>query len=59
MRRRGSAVRCTQLSGVVVPLAPEYDMRGFLCRNELNAFVSQSARVNPLEQSLSCAQQDR
>lgn len=34
-------------------------MGGFLRRNELNAFVSQSACVNPLEQSLSPAQQDR
>src|SRR5689334_8045843 len=34
-------------------------MGGFLGRNELNAFVSQSARVDPLEQSLSPAQQDR
>jgi hypothetical protein len=34
-------------------------MGGFLRRNELNAFVSQSANVNPLEQSLSPAQQDR
>jgi hypothetical protein len=34
-------------------------MGGFLRRNELNAFVSQSAHVNPLEQSLSPAQQDR
>jgi len=33
-------------------------MGGFLRRNELNAFVSQSAHVNPLEQSLSPAQQD-
>ena len=34
-------------------------MGGFLRCNELNAFVSQSAHVNPLEQSLSPAQQDR
>src|SRR5258706_6568578 len=34
-------------------------MGGFLRRNELTAFVSQSAHVNPLEQSLSPAQQDR
>ena len=34
-------------------------MGGFLGRNELNAFVSQSTGVNPLEQSLSPAQQDR
>ena len=34
-------------------------MGGFLRRNELNAFVSQSAHVNPLEQSLSPAQQHR
>jgi hypothetical protein len=54
-RRRGSAVRCNRLLGVVVPLAPEYNMGGFLRRNELNAFVSQSAHVNPLEQSLSPA----
>jgi hypothetical protein len=40
-------------------LAPEYNMGGFLRRNELNTFVSQSAHVNPLEQSLSPAQQDR
>ena len=44
-----------QLLGVIVPLAPEHDVGGFLRRNELNAFVSQSARVNPLEQSLSPA----
>ena len=49
----------SRLSGVIVPLAPEYDMGGFLRRNELNAFVPQSAHVNPLEQSLSPAQQDR
>ena len=36
-----------------MPLAPEYNMGGFLRRNELNAFVSQGAHVNPLEQSLS------
>ena len=58
-RRGGSAVRCNRLLGVIVPLAPEYNMGGFLRRNELNAFVSQSAHVNPLEQSLSPAQQDR
>jgi hypothetical protein len=58
-RRRSSAVRCNRLLGVIVPLAPEYNMGGFLRRNELNAFVSQSAHVNPLEQSLSPAQQDR
>ena len=58
-RRRRSALRCNRLLGVIVPLAPEYDMGGFLRRNELNAFVSQSAHVNPLEQSLSPAQQDR
>jgi hypothetical protein len=52
-RRRGSAVRCNQLLGVLVLLAPEYNMGGFLRRNELNAFVSQSAHVNPLEQSRS------
>ena len=34
-------------------------MGGFLRRNELNAFVSQSTHVNPLEQSLSPGQQDR
>ncbi len=38
-------------------MAPEHNMGGFLRRNELNAFVSQSAQVNPLEQSLSPAQQ--
>src|ERR1700720_3806787 len=48
-----------RLLGVIVPLAPEYNMRGFLRRNELNAFVSQSAHVNPFEQSLSPAQQYR
>src|SRR6202042_962342 len=58
-RRPASAVRCNRLLGVIVPLAPEYNMGGFLRRNELNAFVSQSAHVNPLEQSLSPAQQDR
>jgi hypothetical protein len=58
-RRRGSTFRCNRLSGVIVPLAPEYNMGGFLRRNELNAFVSLSAHVNPLEQSLSHAQQDR
>ena len=52
-------MRYNRLSGVIVPLAPEYNMGGFLRRNELNAFVSQSAHVNPLEQSLSPAQQDR
>jgi hypothetical protein len=39
-------------------LPPEYNMGGFLRRYELNAFVSQSAHVNPLEQPLSLAQQD-
>src|SRR6202140_4627695 len=57
--RRGSAVRCNRVLGVILPFAPEYNMGGFLRRNELNAFVSQSAHVNPLEQSLSPAQQDR
>ena len=57
--RGGSAARCNRLSGVIVPLAPEYNMGGFLRRNELKALVSQSAHVNPLEQSLSSAQQDR
>jgi hypothetical protein len=52
-------VRRNRLSGVIVPLATEYNMGGFLRRNELNAFVSLSARVNPLKQSLSPAQQDR
>src|ERR1700731_2984946 len=58
-RRRGSAVRCNRLLGVIVPLAPEYNMGGFLRRNELSAFVSQSAHVNHLEKTLSPAQQDR
>ncbi len=35
-------------------------MGGFLrAQRTLNAFVSQSAPINPLEQSLSPAQQDR
>lgn len=34
-------------------------MGGFLRRNELHAFVPQSARVNPIEQSRSPAQQNR
>ena len=34
-------------------------MGGFFRRDELNAFVSQSARVYPLEQPLTRAQQDR
>lgn len=34
-------------------------MGGFLRRNRLNTFVPQSARINPLEQTLSTAQQDR
>jgi hypothetical protein len=34
-------------------------MGGFLRRNELNAFVSQSAHVNPLEQSLAPAHAER
>src|SRR5215213_474077 len=42
-----------------LPFAPQYNVGGFLRRNELNAFVSQSARVDPFEQSLSRAQQDR
>ena len=48
-RRRGSAVRCNRLLGVIVPLAPEYNMGGFLRRNELNAFVSHdlSLRARP------------
>jgi len=48
-RRRGSAVRCNRLSGFIAPLPPKYNMGGFLRRNELNAFVSQSAHVSPLE----------
>ena len=56
---QGSAVRCNRMLGLGVPSAPEYNMGGFLRGNELNAFVSQSARVDPLEQSLSPAQQDR
>ena len=32
-RRRGSAVRCNRLLGVFAPLAPEYNMGGFLRRN--------------------------
>src|SRR5512135_903715 len=55
----GNSVGCSRLLSVIVPLAPEYNMGGFLRRIELNAFVSQSAHVNPLEQSLSPAQQDR
>lgn len=55
-RRRSSVARCNRLSGVIVSLAPEYDMGGFLRRDELNAFVPQCARVDPLEQSLSPAQ---
>src|SRR5579863_3730519 len=47
------------LSGVISPLAPQYHMGSLLRRDELHAFVSQSAHVNPLEQSLSPAQQDR
>ena len=39
-RRRDSAVRCNRLLGVILPLAPEYNMGGFLRRNELYAFVS-------------------
>lgn len=46
-------------SGVVVFLALEYNMGGFLRGNELNAFIPQSAHVNPREQSLSASQQDR
>src|SRR5262245_28647125 len=51
-RQHGSAVRCDRLSGVIGRLATEYNMGGFLRRNELNAFISQGAHVNPLEQSL-------
>src|SRR5579863_9474456 len=50
---------CSRFSGVIVPLAPKYNMGGLLRRNELNALVSQSAHVDSLEQSLSPAQQDR
>jgi len=39
-RRRCSAVRCNRLLDVISPLAPEYDMCGFLRRYELDAFVS-------------------
>src|ERR1700687_4193310 len=56
---RGSAVRCNRLLGVFAPLAPEYNMGDLLRPNELNTFVSQSAHVNPIEQSLAPAQQDR
>ena len=45
------------LSGVIVPLAPEYNMGGFLRSYVVNAFVSQSTCVAPLAQSLSPAQQ--
>ena len=48
-RRRGSAARCNRLLGFIAPLPPEYNMGGFLRRNELNAFVSQSAHVSPLK----------
>ncbi len=47
-----------QLLDFIASLPPKHHMGGFLRRNELNAFVAQSARVNPLEQSLSPAQQD-
>jgi hypothetical protein len=40
-------------------LEADYNMGGFLRRNELNAFVSESAHVNALEQSFSPAQQYR
>jgi len=40
--------RCNGLLGVIVPWRPEYNMGGFLRRNELNAFVSQRrARQSP------------
>ena len=48
-RRRGSTARCNRLLGFIAPLPPEYNMGGFLRRNELNAFVSQSAHVSPLK----------
>src|ERR1700728_4083621 len=51
-RPRGGAGRSNRLLSVIVPLAPEYNMGGFRRRNELNAFISQSAHVNPPEQSL-------
>jgi hypothetical protein len=60
LQRRREHRRLLQLSsGAIAPLAPEYNMGGFLRCNELNTFVSQSAHVNPREQSLSPAQQDR
>jgi hypothetical protein len=52
------AVRCNRVSGVNAPLALEDHMGGFLRRNELNAFVSQRAHVDPFEQPLARAQQD-
>jgi len=58
-RRRGSAVRCNRLLGVIVPLAPEYNMGGFLRRNELKRIRIQERARQSLEQSLSPAQQDR
>jgi hypothetical protein len=52
-------VNCGKFLNLIVPLVLEYDMRGFLRCNPRNTFVSQSAHVNPVEQSLSRAQQDR
>ena len=34
-----SADHCNRSLGVIVPLAPEYNMGGFRRRNELDAFV--------------------
>ena len=41
------------------PLAPENNVRGLPRRNKLNAFVSEGARVDSLEQSLPRAKEDR
>ena len=38
-------------------LAPEYNLGRLIPRSEPNACVTQSARINPLEQSLSPAEQ--
>src|SRR5919106_5503276 len=56
---RAEHVGCNRLLGVIMHLAPEYNMGGLLRRHELHAFVSQGWQVDALEESLSPSQQNR
>ena len=48
-----------ELSGLRVPLSPQDDMRGLLLRYEFHARISQNPQVDPFEQRLSPAEQER